>query len=314
MVLLLDYPTKWVRGKYSGVDLTNSSQNKAVICVHDVALDSKLHCHVGIIDHTSSRTAWGDMKYYDTGQYPSVALITMGDKLYAVEVHLSDYRSDCYYNVFEVNTRDKSIQSGSSCYFCRGKNPKVAANDKGTVIVVKEKPYSVADYLQLFIGKFDPNTKRIDWKFQDLVVPGFCGVQPDVAINLNKIVIACRSDGKIRFRIGSINDDLTIKWGTTSELQAEGDNSTSGRSPSIALNSNGTIVETHQSWALRKLGYCYGRVIEDSILWVENKTHDTGEYPCISLSDDGTIVEVHKTNLGSNLFWRMGEVRNQVAT
>ena len=292
-------PTKWVEGKYSGVDLSR----KVVVCVCDVALDRGLYYQVGVINQVSEKTTWGDSTKYDTGQYPSVALIMMGDKLYAIETHFSDIFNSCYYTVGEVKTEDKSIQWGSNCRLGRGKNPKIAANDNGVVIAVKEMSWDFFDRFKLVIGTFDPSTKQIAWK-PELTVPDFCGVEPDVAINLKKIVIACRNYGKVRFKMGNIKDDYRIGWvGASCDLQG-------GRSPSIALNSRDAIVEVHQSWTLRRLSNCTGQVLEDSIQWGEVKVHDYGEYPCISLSDDGTYFEVHKTNFGTNLFYRNGELRN----
>ena len=302
--LELALPTQWVTGKYSGVDLSNG-QEKVVVCVRDAAIDSNLYYQVGVINQVSGETAWGDSSVkYDTGQYPSVALMMMGDKLYAVEVHLSDHFNNCYYKLGEVITEGKSILWGPTVSLGRGKNPKLAANDNGIVIAVKEMSWAFSDYLQLVIGKFNPNTMEIDWK-PDLTVPDFWGVEPDVAINLKKIVIACRSNGMIRFKMGNIKDDLSIGWvGASCELPQ------GGRSPSIALNSHDTIVEANQTWTLRMLSHCTGQVLEDSILWGEIKVPDYGEYPCISLSDDGTYFEVHKTPLGNELFYRNGELKN----
>ena len=147
---------------------------------------------------------------------------------------------------------------------------------------------------------------KIEWK-DDQTVPGFCGVEPDVTINLNRIVIACRDKG-IRSKMGTINDDHSICWvGASCELPCEGDNRWSA-SPSIALNSHDTIVEIHHMRSLRGsiTSYCCGQVIEDSILWGKRISHNSnfGEYPCISLSDDGTIFEVHRT--GTELLHRKG--------
>ena len=310
----LTAPTKWVEGKYSGVDLSNG-QDKAVVCVRDVGQFKKLYYHVGAIDGV--KIAWGDTRDYDTGRYPSVALIEMGGSLYAIEVHQSSIYNSCYYKVGKVKTSNKSILWEHSVCFSGGKNPKLAANDNGIVVAVKEMSWSYHNNLQLVVGVFDPTAMKINWK-PDQTVPDFCGVEPDVAINPNKIVIACCNKG-IRFKMGTINnDDHSICWVDASyerRILGEGDYGWSTRpaSPSIALNSHGTIVETHYvypSWPLMSksvLSYHYGRVSKDSILWEdESISRNLGEYPCISLSNDGTIFEVQKT--GIELLHR---VRNQ---
>ena len=303
--MLFTASNKLTNGRYSGVDLSND-KDKAVVCVRDVRLDKNLYYHVGAIDCESGAIAWGDARDYDTGQYPSVALIKLGGKLYTLEVHLSDIFNNCYYKIGRVITSNKSILWEPSVFLGRGKNPKLAANDNGIVVAVKEKSWTYNNYIQLLVGKFDPTTMKIYWK-PDQTVSDFLGVEPDVAINLNKIVIACCNNGKIRLKMGNINDNLSIDWVDASfELPHEGDNGRS-TSPSIALNFHGTIVETHHK---QSLSYCYGRVLEDSILWEESISRDHGMYPCISLANDGTIFEVHKTVTG--LLYSKGKVRNQV--
>ena len=149
--MLLTAPTKWVKGRYSGVDLSNGQDN-VVVCVHDVERDKYLYYHVGAIDHVSEKIVRGDTRLYDTGQYPSVALLKMGGSLYVVEVHQADLFNNCYYKIGKVKTSDKSILWQHSEFLGRGRNPKLAANDNGIVVAVKELSWSYYNYyLQLVV-------------------------------------------------------------------------------------------------------------------------------------------------------------------
>lgn len=284
-----------------------------VVLVQDTSLRPDLSYRVGSVRKEAGEVEWGTVRVYDRGQYPSVSLINIEDVLYVIETHLGfvNFRY-CYYKIGKVNTRDKNIEwiRSDSIFFCKGKNAKVSANDNGTVTVVTEENLSWGDYLHLYVGKIDTQNMTITWVSSDSVIQDMQGVEPDVSINGQTIVVACcaRGTGRIiQFRKGTINNDLSVGWnGVVSELKA------SGASPSISLNSDGNIVEVHQAknWPWKELSFCCGHIKDDhSILWGESRIHTSGQYPSISLSDDGYIFEMHRS--GNDLKHMQGDLKNE---
>jgi hypothetical protein len=311
MHMVLNIPSRWIPGKYSGVDMRVCDDVKVVVCVCDVPFGCTLYYCVGVVGASGVIDWISSPESYETGQYPSVSLIQRDKELYAIETHSSDYFNTCYYNIGKVDVKEKRIKWGNSHRIGRGKNPKVSTSNNGAVVVVRERSYSYWDYLELSVGELPAGGREIDWKLEDQTIPHFHGVEPDVAINTSKIVVVCRSIGRIQLKMGNINNNLSIDWLPANlELLAHG-RRVDGRSPSISLNSQCAILECHQTWSMRKLSYCYGYISNDRLLWGESEVRDTGEYPCVSLLDDGSVFETHKSHVGNRLFYRQGELVNQ---
>ena len=114
------------------------------MCVLDVTASAKLYYCVGIVDKAANRTSWGEIKSYDTGEYPSVALVVKEQLLYAVEVHTSQmwFSNNIFYNVGVVNVSEKSISWGSSTRVDKGKKPRLASGNDGMVLLLAENTFS----------------------------------------------------------------------------------------------------------------------------------------------------------------------------
>lgn len=289
----------------------DSNDNVAVM-VYDNLVDRKLLCTVGIVNKTSNKTAWGAAKEYDTGKQPSVALIHVYHDLYALEVHRSQVLKSCFYRIGKVNKQEKEIDwsivpAAVKLDQCSGVKPKICAACNGTVVIVHETSYSVKS-LQYHIGKLDEQTRRIEGLSTCLKVPHFPGVEPDVAISDNKLVLVCRSDfSTLQALVGVVNANNAIEWGRSCRLSYGGIN------PSISINAYRYIVESHQTKALRQVCRIYGRIDDNNaITWTDSSftSATSGEYPAISLADDGYVIAAHKTNFGMNLFRSQGQLIN----
>lgn len=288
------------------------SNLKVVVSVQDAVHSPNLHYRIGIVNKESGKTEWGESIDYSTGKHPSVSLLLRDNVLSAVEIHRSDLLKSCYYRVGEVNVERKEIkwQMEYSQFLCHGLWPKISANNSGTVMVIMEKRFT-RKAMNYCVGKVDftnPNPSlSITWG-GICFLADFQGSQPDVAINTsNQVVVACSVENTLQFKVGTINEDHTIRWnGSTSTLASP------GIRPSISLNVHGSIVEVHQRNHWRQLSYCYGRVQSNEIIWGESQIHDNGEYPTISLSDDGYFYEMHKKSFGFRLFHVQGELKNRV--
>jgi hypothetical protein len=79
-----------------------------------------------------------------------------------------------------------------------------------------------------------------------------------------------------------------------------------GFNPAVALNSNGQIVEVHDSGA-GWLWYWTGSYGPDGrVTWLRHGKYDTGVTPAVALNDDGWLVEVHQSQNATTLWYHVG--------
>lgn len=315
MHLLLTIPSKTqFCGRYSSVNIHPTQD--VVVCVYDGSYtDQQLYCSVGTLNRDSGETIWGPVSRYDSGSHPSVALICMGNNLYAVEAHASGFlNSKCCYRVGKVNRAQKNIEWGNTNELCSGKKPKICANDDGTVVIVHEEKHAIWGekiYHDMLKINLDEKTlERSDGR--ECEVLDFEGVEPNVAMSEEKVVLVYRSGvSALKIAVGELRRDQTrIEWNSaiSSTLPF------AGKEPSVGLNSHGNIVESHQTalTMYRLISYNYGHISNDVIVWKSNEAHTVGEYPAIAIANDGCTVEMHKTNFGANLYQSQGDLKNQV--
>jgi hypothetical protein len=86
----------------------------------------------------------------------------------------------------------------------------------------------------------------------------------------------------------------------------------SGASPSVAIDSDGRVVELHDSgsgW----LWFWTGQYEADGrIRWERHGRFDRGQTPAVDINDGGWVVEVHKSQSRARLFSRVGQLRNDL--
>ena len=138
---------------------------------------------------------------------------------------------------------------------------------------------------------------------------GLSGVEPDVSIIENKVIVVYRSGrlwSHLDYRIGVIAQN-EIQWHAVMTLPASGVN------PSISMNRRGYVVEAHQTnW--RQICHLHGHVVHNSIVWHGTASEGAGfgVDPSISLADDESVIEMHKTPLLPRLLQSEGLLRNQL--
>jgi hypothetical protein len=275
-------------------------------------LDFSIYYSVGIINQANGTTEWGQVTRYDAGYSPSVSLVRVDDKLYAVETHEAEVWRNCFYIVGEVHVAAKSIGWCRPAHLARGKKPKVSADINGTVMIIHEHDYGSS--MQLHIGEVRWEKLAINWR-DSSTVTHFQGVEPNITTCSNRVIIVCRANGnRINYKVGTCSrdqDDRPVVWGSLDSLP-ESDGAGFGQHPSISLNTNGNIVEAHQTTTpvVHQLCYTCGRLKNNTITWAESGKSDMGEFPSVSLFDEKCFFTVHKTNLGPDLFYRQGKLEN----
>ena len=287
-------PTPWNTGRCPSVSVKPYGDATVAVCAYDFSFGYGIKCCVGkVTDKFAGVMEWGvPAACSDWGYDPGVSLLRVNGKLYVIEANSSKsiFITKFQYRVGEVDDFNKTITRGTPDK-SKGFHPKISTKDDGTVMAVAEKGHS-SDSNH---GKINLENNKVAWK-ATFEIPKFCGVKPDISINANKIVVACRSGMIIRFKVGTFDENII--WGDINVPHLS-----NGRNPSISINSTGDIMEVHQTWAGRMLSRCCGHVGDDYMInWGESKIHDYGEYPSISLCDDGFLYEVHKTHFGRQLF------------
>ncbi len=271
---------------------------------------------VGLLDKGKFSIDWGKDIEYTKGHYPSVALIhthiegEAEQKYYVVETHQSQVYKDCYYRIGEVN-KDRTIEFGPDIKLCRGVNPKVCAQDDGTVIIISEMPYSYGNILQYSIGQVNVTAKTVEWheKCKELEqLSGFC---PSVSMSKDNVVVACVCSSELKFIVGNLKrGGQEIAWGAAVNREVP----SVGTNPSISVNSHGHVVEVHESGYARRLFYSIGecRGEKRKIVWNNDfcdREYTLGRSPSISLADDGYVIENHLTNCGYQTYLSHGQLK-----
>ena len=95
----------------------------------------------------------------------------------------------------------------------------------------------------------------------------------------------------------------SINWGNSI-------NEGTGRYPSVAINTNGVVVEVHEHHNNDELWYRVGMVDTDSktINWGSSHKYDTGLQPHVAIDDSLNVVENHKSQNHDTLWCHVGKV------
>jgi hypothetical protein len=149
------------------------------------------------------------------------------------------------------------------------------------------------------------------------------GYRPAVAINdHNRIVEVHQSQSGtsgLWYWTGQVVTDSVMNttqviWEKNAAICRDGSTTPNqGSSPSVAINTEGLIVEVHDSGdsSTPTLWYWIGKLDPDgkTIHWLNNDKYDNGCYPTVALSDSGDVIETHQANRSdARLFQRVGKV------
>ena len=245
-----------------------------------------------------------------------MALAKISDRLYAIEVHRAILDKTCFLRVGAVNKKDRTITWGDPHpklrLECSVVKPKISVARNGVFFLIHEKAYSRYD-LQYHFGRLEKDQleDQETLRFRNLnhcLPSGLRGVEPDVSIIENKIIVVYRSGfwNRLDYRIGVIAQN-EIQWHAVTTLPASGVN------PSISINGRGYVVEAHQT-KLKQICHLHGHIVHNSIVWhgMASEGAGFGEYPSISLADDECVIEMHKGLLPHRLLQSVGLLRNQL--
>jgi hypothetical protein len=124
-----------------------------------------------------------------------------------------------------------------------------------------------------------------------------------VAINRHGQIVEVHdsNDGNLWYWTGTYGTDGRVTWSRHGRYD-------SGKTPAIALNDDGWIVEVHQSQNENTLWSRVGRLRPDGeIAWAPSKKYDSGVLPTVTFTDPaGTAVrEIHRSQSNEqNWEWR----------
>lgn len=298
--LLLTPSTRKGVGRCSSVSI----HGRLLVCVYDDSmLQSGLYYSMGVVNEGCGTMEWGTAKKYGTGQRPSVSLVEVAGELYAVECH-SSLRA-CYCRAGKVDIEGGCIMWGVRSFLCNGCNPKISSNDDGVVVILMEEACSL-DGLIYFTGRVKQQDVCIDWTLRSMPT-SLRGIEPDIAINRNIVVAIYRSRVPwihlLIAKLGRLDSDSSITW-----FDSDHALKSAGTNPAISLDSDGNIVEIHQTLFWKQLDICCGRISQNSIVWGEQGKVINGEYPTVSLSDDRLLFEMHATPIESRLVYSLGKL------
>jgi len=111
---------------------------------------------------------------------------------------------------------------------------------------------------------------------------------------------------KLYYRVGKINSDQeTVTWDESSHQY-----DSSGKTPTVAVDSYGKVLEVHKGANSDALYYRPGTMGNGfTVDWASSsKEYDTsGNGPVVAINDQGKVVEVHKGANSDKLYYRAGE-------
>ncbi|MFA8451585.1 MAG: hypothetical protein ACEPOW_12910 [Bacteroidales bacterium] len=180
-------------------------------------------------------------------------------------------------------------------YSSEGHDPYVGINSKKTVVEISGVDGGVfgsGNHLIYHVGKLSDDNKTISFgngqNFDN-------GESPKIVINNNNVVVEVhksQSNFGLWCHVGIADPNTgTIAWGQGSRYEA------TGQFPSITINNNNMVIESHQSQTYGTLFFRVGTVNVDTktISWGACHKYQTGMEPDIALLDNNKFLEVHKT-------------------
>lgn len=224
---------------------------------------------------------------YDEGKVPSVSI---NDSGIIVEVHAAQgLSSGLWHRVGKLTTSSSGIEWGNHSRYDYGSRPRIAINKDGVVVEV-HKVQELVPTLWYHVGKVNAHSMTIDWGSSHKYDKG---TTPDVALTDDGTVIEVHETNNVfsndtYYHVGTVDaSSKTIKWGPSHRYGE-------GKTPSVAVNSKGVVVELHGSG---QLWYHVGslQAHNQSISWGDSKKYETGTSPCVAINNRGQIIEVHES-------------------
>ncbi len=239
------------------------------------------------------------------GCFPSIAVNNGG---VVVEVCHKMYTRWMLYRVGHlkdrrVNWNISFTPKASKTFYGTGSYPRVAINDRNTVVEVHGGDFREKCYYR--IGKVAPEKGSITW-FASKSFEKVMGHYPCVALTrTNHVIVVYQRDiftKALCYRVGSLHSGI-ISWESVYNLNIRADNF------SMAVNSHNTVILTYQTFNLR-IRYTVGQLdtSKGTIQFGKTVGMFAGTFPNVSLNDNDYVVLVHKSYLTPSLFSSVGKV------
>ena len=246
---------------------------------------------------------------YDHGAAPSCA---MDRNATVVEVH--ENAGTIWWRVGDIDGASLVWQNEAQKFSPPpkgggGRNPSVALNDKGVVVAAYDDGGKYRGY---YTGQLSGTS--ITWANPLGLSARNTGVDPAIALNeAGRVVEVHKSEGAkntLWWQVGEF-EGTSLKWSTANPLP-----SSSGITPSVAINNNGLVVAVWRGSQSQELYYVIGQQVEnkqakgDTIKWTINWFSPTtgygkGSTPSIALTDDNMVYEVHRSEGAYNNLWQL---------
>lgn len=202
-------------------------------------------------------------------------------------------------------------------YYDAGNQTAVAVLPTGGLILEFHQSEHFNGGIWYHIGRLNNSGKQIVWSDSHSIDAS--GDWPAVTVTKEGYVILAFTplrDQTLRYWVGKINpsgsEGQTIDWKLTQQVYD------SGFHPSLSVNSNGTMVEVHESGSGGKGIYYRIGHLQDPNAGQYNIVWDTGNYgtsydnginPHIAINDKNQVIEVHQVRGERKLHYHRGVVQ-----
>jgi hypothetical protein len=274
-----------------------------------------LHYILGRIDgptylFTSSPISFGK------GDFPSVSIKTTDPENFVITVFTSGGnlyhrygKVDFANNTINWNGAASILQDGST-NITNAKQASVAINPTGIVVVVYEDNNSNLRYKA---GILNASTQTIHWndsiKYSD-------GIRPKIALNTGISFVEVHQSEvfvSLYYNLGTVsssNNNTTLTFLKSNEEYLGVTLGSTSRTPAVAINISGLVVEVHSPNEGLDLYYNKGQIngptinFDPSKRYLDSDELDgdlTGNNPAVALTDAGLAIQVYQSN-SSKLF------------
>ena len=82
-----------------------------------------------------------------------------------------------------------------------------------------------------------------------------------------------------------------------------------GRSPSLCINDDGSVVEMHQPTRSSRIHYHVGKMMDNfTVRWSEETDLDDGAHPSVALNSRNVVLGVCETSMTRKIYYRVGKL------
>jgi len=287
-----------------------NSANQIVEVHSQQSASDNLHYILGRIDGPTYRFTSGPIPF-GKGNFPSVSIRTTDPQNFVITVFTSDRnlyhqygKADFANDTINWNGAASILQDGGT-NITNAVRASVAVNPAGMIVVVYQDTNANLRYKA---GILDPSTQTIHWsdsiKYSD-------GIKPKIALNLGDSFVEVHQSelfASLYYNLGKVsirNNDATLTFLKSNEEYLGVTLGSTSKSPAVAINVTGLVVEVHSPNEGDDLYYNKGQIdgptinFDPSKRYLDSDVHDpnlTGNDPAVALTDAGLAIQVYRSN------------------